>query len=153
MRIRSAAVHAAQLLAEGSLLAFLVVALVAGTALAGKPVGGGGKPAPSGSSLTLVMVSDQNADSLPNWADSITWNVSTTATTGPNVSVACYQGGTLVYSAAAGYFDGYKWPEAKIMTLKSPSWTGGAADCTARLYKITTKGTTTLATSSFHVSP
>ena len=153
MRIRSAAVHAAQVLAEGSLLAFLVVALVAGTALAGKPVGGGGKPAPSGSTLTLVMVNDQNADALPNWADSITWNVSTTATTGPNVSVACYQGGTLVYSASAGYFASYPWPDSKIMTLRSQSWTGGAADCSGRLYKITAKGTTTLATYAFHANP
>jgi hypothetical protein len=35
--------------------------------------------------------------------------------------------------------------------LSSWKWTSGAADCIARLYKTTKKGTTTLATLSFHV--
>jgi hypothetical protein len=150
MRIRSTLARTARAAATGGVVALLVVGLTAGTVLAAR---GGGKPAPSGGTLALVMVVDQNQDGLPNWSDSITWQVSTTATTGPYVDVACYQAGKLVYSASAGYFDSYVWPEYKVMSLWSPSWTGGAADCTGRLYKVTSKGTTTLATTAFHVNP
>lgn len=112
---------------------------------------GGGKPGGSGGgSLSLVMLRDANANGLPNWADTITFNVSTTATS-PFVGVNCYQGSSWVYAASVGYFDAYPW--AKEFTLAASSWPGGAADCTARLYT-TTDGskTTTLATLAFHVS-
>ena len=121
--------------------AFLVLALaLVPAALAGKggkPGGGGGGHqsggSGSGSTITLVMVADQNANGLPNWNDSITFNISTTATANPYLSVRCYQGGTLVYSADAGFYPSYPWPGARMMPLYSPSWTGGAATCTATL--------------------
>ena len=96
--------------------------------------GGGGKPGGGGSngSLTLVMVTDQDGNGAPNWGDTITFNVSSTSTT-PYVSVRCRQGGTLVYAADAGFYDSYPWPGARLMPLSSPSWTGGAADCTTTL--------------------
>ena len=47
MRFRSASSHALQAIAEGSLIALLVVGLMAGTALAGGK-GGGGKPGGGG---------------------------------------------------------------------------------------------------------
>ncbi len=125
-------------------LAVLALALVPAAGLAakggnggggGKPGGGGGKPGggSSTSSLTLVMVSDRNGNGSPNWGDTITFTVSTTATNYPYVDVRCYQNGALVYSASAGFYDSYLWPGARNMPLSSPSWTGGAATCTAVL--------------------
>jgi hypothetical protein len=149
MRIRSVFSHSAQVIAEGALISLLVVGLMAGTAFAGKPSGGGGghgKPGSGtgGGTIAIVMVSDANSNGLPNWNDTITFNVSTTATDSPYLRVTCYQGGTLVYGADAGFYDSYPWPGARNMPLYSPIWTGGAADCTA----ILNDG---LATLSFHV--
>jgi hypothetical protein len=90
------------------------------------------------------MVVDQNGNGLPNWGDTITFNVSTTATTQPYVEVTCSQNGAVVYSAWAGFYDSYPWPGSQLMPLYSPSWTGGAADCTAVLDP-------NLATLKFHV--
>ena len=125
--------HVLMALAEASLLALLVVALVAAPAFAGRGGGGGkGKPTSNSGSLTLVMVSDANGNGAPNWGDTITFQVTSTSQY-PYVDVACYQGGALVYSAYAGFYPSYPWPGARNMPLSSPSWTGGAADCTAKL--------------------
>lgn len=97
----------------------------------GKPTGGSGG---GSSSLTLEMVNDLNADGLPNWGDSVTFNVSTTATTEPHVDLTCYQNGSLVLGATTGYYASYPWPWTQTMTLSSTMWQGGAADCTATLY-------------------
>lgn len=117
----------------------------------GKP-GGGGTTSGSGS-LALVLVADNNANGLPNWNDSITFTVSTTATDKPNVSVACYQSNTLVYAASTGYYASYPWPATQIMNLKSEVWTGGAASCTATLSYIDSSGVNsiTLGSMSFRV--
>jgi hypothetical protein len=76
------------------------------------------------------MVDDANGNGAPNWADTITFNITTSASS-PYLSLKCYQGGTLVYGADAGFYEGYPWPGARNMPLQSPAWTGGAADCTA----------------------
>jgi hypothetical protein len=133
-------------------VAALVIALaLVPAALAGKPGGGsggggGGHKGGGGgsSSLTLTMVADENSNGLPNWNDTITFNVSTTATTQPYVEVTCSQNGAVVYSAWAGFYSSYPWPGSQLMPLYSPSWTGGAADCTAVLDP-------NLATLNFHV--
>ena len=44
-------------------------------ATAARPAGGGS------SSLTLVMYTDKNGNGLPNWSDTVTFNVSTTQST------------------------------------------------------------------------
>src|SRR4051794_13868368 len=96
---------------------------LAPAAYAAKPTGGsGGKHGGGGSTggsgtISLVMVSDQNADGLPNWNDSVRFNVSTTATTEPHVSLQCFQGGTLVYTSQTGYYDSYPWPWTQTFTL------------------------------------
>jgi hypothetical protein len=132
--------------------AFLALALAAvPVAFAGKPSGGGGGGHKGGSgssgssTLTLKMVQDLNGDGLPNFDDTISFNISTTATAYPYVSVRCYQNGVMVYSADAGFYPSYPWPGAQNMPLYSPSWTGGAASCTATLND-------TLATLSFNVA-
>ena len=115
----------------------------------GKPHGGGGTTGGTGS-LTLRMVDP--ADTVANWGDQITWDVSTTATTQPNVDVTCKQNGVVVYGASAGFYAGYPWPWTQIMTLSSQAWSGGSADCVGRLYYISGTSTVTLASKSFTVA-
>jgi hypothetical protein len=100
----------------------------------GKP-GGGGSTSGSGS-LTLVMVTDNNGNGAPNWADTVTFNVSTSATTQPTVELLCYQNGAAVYGATAGFYDSYAWPWTKNMNLASGAWANGAAECTATLFPL-----------------
>jgi hypothetical protein len=127
----------------------LMLALVP-AALAAKGGNGGSSGGVPGS-LALVMVNDQNGNGLPNWGDSVTFKVSTTATTEPHVSLGCYQDGVLVYSDMTGYYAGYPWPWTQIMSLWSYAWSGGAADCTAKLYYFSGRKTITLTTLGFHV--
>jgi len=109
--------------------------------------GGGGS---SGSSVSLVLV--DSLDGLAHTGQLVTFTVTTSATASPFVSLNCYQGGVWVYTASAGFFAAYPW--SRNFTLSSMSWTGGDADCTARLYSSRDgTRTTTLATSSFHVYP
>jgi hypothetical protein len=116
----------------------------------GKPTGGSGG---TGSSLSLStpLVYDANGDGKPNWGDTVTFDVSTSATQAPYVDLTCVQGGTQVYSATGGWSPNYPWPWSKNMNLTSDLWTSGAASCHARLYMITRKGTSTLATLDFAV--
>ena len=112
-----------------------------------KPGGGGGTAGGGGGSLSLVMLKDVNGDGGPDWGDTITFNVTTSATQ-PFVRVSCYQGSSWVYVGSVGYFDAYPW--AKEFILASNSWPGGAADCTATLYTtVDGSSTTTLATLNF----
>ena len=96
------------------------------------------------------MVVDQNGDGAPTRNDDITFVVSTTATDKPWVKLNCYQGGTWVSTSTAGYFEAYAW--APNFTLASAGWTGGAGDCTATLYMVTSNGrSSNLKSLSFHV--
>jgi len=116
----------------------------------GKPGGGGGTS--GGSSLTLVMYTDNNGNGLPNWNDTVTFKVSTSATASPYVKLACTQNGKVVASASAGFFDNNPFSFAQLMPLSSQAWTGGAAECTADLGYYNNKGTFVGLTSlSFHV--
>lgn len=131
-----------------------VMIALAPLASAGKPAtAGGGKPGgkPSGGSGTITLVLLDSTDGLPHWGQHVRFDVTTTATTQPHVSLQCSQDGTLVYSAQTGYYDGYPWPATQTFTLASSMWTGGAADCTARLYSLSNSGSTTLATKAIHV--
>jgi hypothetical protein len=125
-----------------------VVALVAGPATAGGRGGGKGKPGSGGSSsLSLVLVN--STDGLPHHGQDVTFNVSTTSTDRPFVSLNCYQDGVWVYAASAGFFPDYPW--SQNFTL-SNDWFTSAGDCKVRLY-MTKDGSrsTTLATLDFHV--
>ena len=110
---------------------------------------GGGTTTTGGGSLSLVMVADVNGDGLPNWGDTVTFNISTTATDQPNVSLTCSQNGVVVYGAVAGFYDSYPWPWTKNMSLASQSWTGGAADCVAKLYYFSGTDTINLTSITF----
>jgi hypothetical protein len=142
--------HTVMALAEASLVAMLIVGLLAGTAFAGK--GGGGKPGggttTGGGSLVVV---DMDGDGTINYGDDVTFRLTTSATR-PYVSVNCYQGGSWVYAASVGYFADYPWDQ--WFTLATSSWPAGSGDCTAQLYtsrdgiRINVLGTTT-----FSVAP
>jgi hypothetical protein len=83
----------------------------------------------SSGAFTLAMVTDYNANNLPNWGDQVTFQISTTETTEPRVQVMCFQNGDVVYGAL--------WqPSVSVLTLSSRAWVGGAADCSATLYYI-----------------
>jgi hypothetical protein len=114
----------------GAVLAAVAAALtlsLAPNALAGKPGGGGG----TGGTIALVMVKDANANGAPDYGDTVTFNVSTTATTQPYVTLDCYQGGTLVYQASNGIF---AISLNQMFVLGgTTAWQGGAASCTAYL--------------------
>jgi hypothetical protein len=113
----------------------------------------GGGTSGGGGTVNLVMVGDANADGLANYGDSVTFQVSTTATDKPLVEADCYQSGVRVYSHSAGFYPDYPWPDSQVFNLSSSIWTGGAADCTAQLYMSDGKGGfNTLATLSFPVA-
>ena len=126
----------------------LVLALVlVPTALAGKGKPGGGTTG-GGGSLGLVLL--DSSDGLPHWGQNVTFNVSTTATTRPYVTLDCHQGGAWVSSMTAGFFPDYPW--GQVFGLSSSSWASGAADCTADLHYSNRNGRkVTLATLTFHV--
>src|SRR5205085_2102709 len=90
----------------------IAVLALAATAAGAAPKGGGnasgsggkGGGGTSGSgTLSLKMVNDANGDNLPNYGDSVTFNVSTTASR-PYVVLDCTQGGASVYSSSAGFY-------------------------------------------------
>jgi hypothetical protein len=157
MRTRAVLSHTAQAVAEGALIALLVVGLAAGTTFAAKGGGGGGKHGGGGGSTTggsatatVVMVTDLNGNGAPNWGDTIRFNVTTTVTE-PNVNLYCYQNGSLVYGATTGYYASYPWPWTQNMTLSSPTWVGGAASCTATISYYSGSTSTTIGSTSFSV--
>lgn len=106
----------------------------------GKPGGGGGGGTGGSSSLSLVMVADANGNGLPDYDDQVTFTVSTSSTPYPSVQTDCRQNGTLVYTHSAGFYPSYPWQWAQTFTLQSTLWTGGAASCTAKLYYMSSKG-------------
>jgi hypothetical protein len=130
------------------LLAALAAALLAfaPAAFAGKGAGGtsGGKHGAGSGTISLVLLN--STDGLAHYGQQVTFNISTTATNQPYVHLQCYQNGAMVLQNWDGYFDGSL--SGRNFTLSSPSWTGGAADCTATLE--TPQGSP-LASTSFHV--
>lgn len=133
-------------IAQAVQLAALVLALaLVPVALAAK--GGNGKGADP-SSINLVMVNDLTGNGSPSWGDTVTFDVSSTATSSPYVNLSCDQGGTLVVSGD-GFFGSGGW--GQYMTLRSTLWSSGAADCTANAYYFDGKKTVTFATLPFDV--
>ena len=92
-----------------------------------------------------------STDGVAHYGQRVTYTVSTTATLYPYVSTTCYQGTTLVLSTSAGFYASYAWPSAQTVPLATMAWTGGAADCTAKLYSMDGGSQSILTTISFHV--
>jgi hypothetical protein len=135
--------------ADGVAAILVIGALVLAMPAAYAAKGGAGRISGGSSSLSVVMVTDANADG-PSYHDTVTFKLSTSATR-PYVQLNCTQGGTLVLAGSVGFFADYPWSQDFV--LASNAWTGGAADCKATLY--TTKDGShinTLASLSFHVN-
>src|SRR4051812_28536145 len=126
----------------------VAVSAFASSAFAGKP-GGGGTTSGSGSMSLALM----DGDTQPHHYGRITFNVSTAATTTPNVGLRCYQGANWVYDSYVGYFPGYLFEQ--WFTLKSNYWVDGIpATCDARLFYNDRRGRQIiLNTMSFTVAP
>ncbi len=141
----------------GGLMVVAVLLLAfSGVASAAKGTGGaggGGKPSggTTGSSTISqpVLVTDQGTLGVSS-GDSVTFNVSTTATTTPWVDLQCFQNGVLVYNSWKGFWDGSIDPTWNF-GLASTAWQSGAADCVANLDTNTRQGMKLLASTSFHV--
>ena len=129
MRMKSVLNHSVQAIAEGSLIALLIVGLMAGTALAAPK--GGGKPS-AGGGMTLQVVADTNGNGAPNRTEQIHFTLST-SNTRPVVSVSCTQGGSLVYADSRPYYWPNIWDDDGIFILSSQSWSSGGADCRAEI--------------------
>ncbi len=89
-------------------------------------------PGGTTSTTTFGLVVLNSTDGLPHYGQDITFNVSTTATSYPSVSVGCAQNGTQVLYWTAGFFPSYQFSD--WLSLTTPSWTSGGANCTATLY-------------------
>lgn len=129
--------------------ALVLVLALAPAAFAGK---GGGKPSGgTGSSSFSLVLMDGATQAAHNGR--ITFDVSTTATSTPQVGLRCYQGSDWVYDAYVGYFPGYMFDQ--WFTLKSNYWVDGVpATCDARLFYNDSRGRQiVLKTMSFPVAP
>jgi hypothetical protein len=126
---------------------------VAAALIAGLVLAGGALAARSTSSLNLVVLGARTAASEPtepSYGGQITFDVSTSESH-PSVNVRCYQAGSWVYDGWQSFWPGYV-PEP-VFTLSSLYWTGGAADCIARLLYFDRQGRErTLTSLAFHVA-
>ena len=145
--------HVAAAVLEASLVTALTFGLIAGTAFAAKGGNGGGKGGHGGGGAVVgggtisAPVLVDTSDTTVNWGDRIRFNVSTSSTSEPWVKLYCYQGGALVAQGSEGYFE--RSLDDGVFGLYSPMWSGGAADCTAKLTK---SDGSVLATTSFYVN-
>ncbi len=149
MRIVARAVkHSVLAALEATLIVVLAFGLIASAALAAK----GGNHQPSGGSYTVTV--DQPGPYA--FGDQITVSTTTPVypdNTGPWIDLSCIQGGVTVLDTMHSGFDGgwyYGWPFSLGPTQM---WSGGAADCTVRVYHQKQKRLVTDAMTSFHVEP
>lgn len=108
--------------------------------------------AKSQSSISLVVMTSAAAGTTsasPLFADTVTFNVSTSASAYPWVVLRCYQNRSLVYEMRNGFFGSYTGAQT-FQLGPTQLWQGGAADCTAKL--VDDASWKTLASTSFHVS-
>jgi len=130
------------------LAAVLAVGMVSAPVFAGKAKPGGGST--TGSTIALSLM---DGATEAHYGARVTFNIATAATASPYVHLRCYASGTMVLEAWRGYFPtalGNQW----FYLGPTPSWSSGAADCTATLEKSTSRGGwSVLATTNFHVYP
>jgi len=130
------------------LVALVLVLVLAPLALAGRGGDRGGGGGSSSFSLVLMDGATQAAHH-----GRITFNVSTTETSLPEVGLRCYQGSNWVFDAYVGYYPGYLFEQ--WFTLQSNYWADGVwANCNARLFYFDRRGReVVLRTMSVPVAP
>ena len=137
------------MLSKIAVAATIAVSLVfAGTAFAGKPSSSSSSIA--GPYLAGGSSAPGAAAIVPQFGQSITFDVSTTATSNPFVNLNCYQSGVLVMNSWSAFFPG---GTNQSFGLYSPVWQSGAANCQADLGMLTSNGKwKVLASNSFQVN-
>ncbi len=151
----SRARHAVEAILEGTLVAVMVVGLLAGSAFA------------SVKSSSSVWVEQSASSRTTGMAYGSGFTVGySTSTREPWAEAYCYPNASTAYRTTYG--NGWVWgqtysvfsggPRPQAFELTDPiadNWTGGGADCTLRLVKYSTdfSRTTVLATSHFTVTP
>jgi len=115
----------------------------------------GGKTTSSSSISLATAAAGTSGVTGPSYGGTVTFNVSTDATTQPFVHLQCTQNGTLVAEGWQAWF--YGAVGTQTFTLgPTPAWQSGAADCTAYLENWDNYGTkgkiSVLASTSFHVN-
>jgi hypothetical protein len=136
-----------------ALMAITILPALAAKGGSGKGHGGntGGT---TGGSGTIAMRLVDPTDTVANFKDQVTFDISTTATQYPYVHLMCYQNGGLVAEGRQGFFPtalGDEW----FYLGPTGNWQGGAADCTAYLEMYVSSGKTNwqqLASTSFPVA-
>jgi len=119
----------------------------------------GGKPALSTLDGTIDRVLLDSTDGEAHFAQHVTFDVTTTATVYPYVTLRCFQNGAVVSGETVAM-----WLDGGLITRTfalgpSIAWTGGEADCTATLedrddYYFSRNGKIIdLASTTFHVLP
>jgi len=117
----------------------------------------GGKPSLVASDSTIALVAlDSPADGVPHFEQHVTFDVHTSATPYPFVTVTCSQNGAIVYQQSMRMDLGTL--VSRTFTLgPTPMWQSGGADCTGTLenwddYSKNGK-ITALASTTFAVAP
>jgi hypothetical protein len=141
--------HVAKAVLEASLITALTFGLIAGSAFAGKGSRGGSGATGGGTISLAPLVVDADGDGAPSFGDTVTFNLSTSASQ-PYVNLLCSQGGVQVYNSWRGYFAGSLDSNWNFV-LGSGGWTSGAADCTAWLGVYTKRGFQRMNSTSFYV--
>jgi hypothetical protein len=130
-------------------LAAIFALVFAGAAFAGKTSGSSSIAGPYLVTSSTASPLTTTSTSTLHFGDTITFAVSTTATSNPFVDLNCYQNGVLVAEGWAAFFPG---GTGQQFGLYSPSWQSGPADCQADLGMIANNGKwKVLASQSFHV--
>jgi hypothetical protein len=128
-------------------LSLVALFAFAGSAVAGKTSASSSITGPYLASATGSPLAAAPATTA-HFGDTITFNVSTTATSNPFVNLNCYQNGALVMNSWSAFFPGGL---NQNFGLYSPSWQSGAADCSADLGMLTNNGKwKVLASTNFH---
>ena len=102
----------------------------------------------------LVMEIDRNGDQLPNYRDTIHFDITTTAAT-PYINLLCTQNGVKVYEGWQAYYDSAFNP-TRTFGLSAEIYGGSEAlpsDCTAKLVGEINYKTAILNTFNFTVNP
>jgi hypothetical protein len=115
----------------------------------------GGRPALTAGDSTIDLVTLDSAEGVAYFGQHVTFDVQTTATASPWVTLNCSQNGVQIYHQSLAMYLGTVY--SRTFTLASNGWTSGAADCTATLENwddFSKNGKiSALATRSFPVEP
>jgi len=91
----------------------------------------GGRPALTTGDNTIDLVTLDSTDGVAYFGQHVTFDIHTTATASPFVTVQCSQNGGIVYQQSLRMDLGTLY--SRTFTLASSGWQGGAADCIGTL--------------------